>query len=86
MNEWKIERWEDDEYIITGYGLQHTGTFSKREAEMILKILQQATPLIISDMKKSYDELYQRWYVDSGKSSKDTGKARSWLYSENCGR
>lgn len=49
-DEWKVERWEDEDYIITGFGLQHPGTFSKREAERIVGILRLATPLIQEDV------------------------------------
>lgn len=48
-NDWKIERWEDQDYIITGFGLQHPSVFTKKEAELILSILKLATPLIQED-------------------------------------
>ncbi len=44
--EWKMELWEDRDYIITGFGLDHPGTLSKREAELVIQYLNLATPLI----------------------------------------
>ncbi len=47
--EWKIERWEDKDYIITGFGLNHAGVYSKREAEIICNALKNATLIIQKD-------------------------------------
>jgi len=49
IDEWKVEHWEDEDYIITGFDLQHPGTFSKTEATRIVSILKLATPLIQTD-------------------------------------
>lgn len=47
--DWKVEQWEGEDYIVTGFGLTHPGVFTHREAIEILKILQLATPLIQKD-------------------------------------
>ncbi len=53
-NNWKIEHQEDQDYIITGFGLQHPGVFNKREAKMILGVLKLVRPLIQKATIKSY--------------------------------
>ena len=48
----KIERWEGEDYVITGLH-HHGGVFSKREAELILKFVQDAIPVIQNDAFKA---------------------------------
>lgn len=54
--EWKVEQWEGEDYIITGFGLQHPSTFRKSEAERICAILKLATPLIIDAIAKHVEQ------------------------------
>lgn len=42
----KVEKWEGEDYIITGYNLGHPGVFSKQVANQICNVLNQAEPLI----------------------------------------
>lgn len=37
-------------------------------------------------LKKDYDLLYKKWYLDSGQSYKDSESIRRELYSDNHGR
>lgn len=53
-NDWKMERWEGEDWIITGFGIKHPGVYSKREADIILGFLILATPIIQQDAIKDY--------------------------------
>lgn len=53
-NDWKIERFEGEDFIITGFEFKHPGTYSKCEAETILAFLKLATPIIQQDAIKDY--------------------------------
>jgi len=48
LDELKLEAWEADEYIITGFGVNHPGTLSKREGEQILAMLKLFAPPILA--------------------------------------
>lgn len=47
--EWRVERWDGEDFIVTGFGIKHPGVFRKREADLIVAILVLATPLIQKD-------------------------------------
>jgi len=60
-SDWKIERWEDEDFIITGFDVQHSGTYSRREAEEILIFLKIATSAIQADaLKWALDQIAPR--------------------------
>lgn len=50
--EWKVERWEGQDFIVTGFGVQHPGVLTQREAEQIVWYLKLATPVVQLDSWK----------------------------------
>lgn len=47
--EFKVEWWEDEDYIVSGYSANHPGTFTKAEAHAIVQFMQHITPIIQAD-------------------------------------
>lgn len=61
---WKVELWDEQDYIITGFANQHPSTFTRREAELIQKFIHHVTPLIQQDAIQSCLAIVQHHNVN----------------------
>jgi len=74
--EWKIERWEGEDFIITGFGNVIPGTYTKREADLIMRFLVHVTPLVQLDamkegMRRAADIVSERGKLLEKNNAKD---------------